>query len=378
MLRSLAALWRVNPGYEPDHAITFSISLPSTMKTTEAETRERLRRLDASMRAIPGVEAVSVTLGSRPMIHDSELPFWIKGQPKPASNNEMPQSMFYLVESGFQRAMGIRLQRGRFVSDQDDENSPVVVDVDDVFAKTYFPNQNPIGQRIHLIGFDVEAEIVGVVGHIRQWGPGNDPKSAIEAQFFYPFMQLPPKLMRLAANGVAVVLRTDDDPVGVMGPVQNAVAEYSPGAVIYAEQTMSDVIAKSLAERRFSMILLGAFAGIALLLSCVGIYGVISYLVEERTREIGVRMALGAGRGDVLQLVLRQGAGMALAGIGMGVLFALGLTRLMGGQLYGVTPYDPLTYCCVGLVLMVVALAACVIPARRAAGVDPVVALRYE
>ncbi len=378
MLRSLAALWRVNPGYEPDHAITFSISLPSTMKTTEAETRERLRRLDASMRAIPGVEAVSVTLGSRPMIHDSELPFWIKGQPKPASNNEMPQSMFYLVESGFQRAMGIRLQRGRFVSDQDDENSPVVVDVDDVFARTYFPNQNPIGQRIHLVGFDVEAEIVGVVGHIRQWGPGNDPKSAIEAQFFYPFMQLPPKLMRLAANGVAVVLRTDDDPVGVMGPVQNAVAEYSPGAVIYAEQTMSEVIAKSLAERRFSMILLGAFAGIALLLSCVGIYGVISYLVEERTREIGVRMALGAGRGDVLQLVLRQGAGMALAGIGMGVLFALGLTRLMGGQLYGVTPYDPLTYCCVGLVLMVVALAACVIPARRAAGVDPVVALRYE
>ena len=184
------------------------------------------------------------------MIHDSELPFWIKGQPKPASNNEMPQSMFYLVESGFQRAMGIRLQRGRFVSDQDDENSPVVVDVDDVFARTYFPNQNPIGQRIHLVGFDVEAEIVGVVGHIRQWGPGNDPKSAIEAQFFYPFMQLPPKLMRLAANGVAVVLRTDDDPVGVMGPVQNAVAEYSPGAVIYAEQTMSEVIAKSLAERR--------------------------------------------------------------------------------------------------------------------------------
>ena len=196
MLRSLAALWRVNPGYNPDHAITFSISLPSTSKTTMAETRERLRHFDASMRAIPGVEAVSVTLGSRPMIHDSESPFWIKGQTKPASNNDMPQSMFYLVEPGFQKAMGITLLRGRFVSEQDDENAPIMIDVDDVFARTYFPNEDPIGKHINLAGFDVEAEIVGVVGHIRQWGPGNDPKSAIEAQFFYPFMQLPPTLMR--------------------------------------------------------------------------------------------------------------------------------------------------------------------------------------
>lgn len=378
MLRSLAALWRVNPGYNPDHAVTFSISLPSTSKTTIAETRERLRHFSASMRAIPGVEAVSVTLGSRPMIHDSEAPFWLKGQPKPASNNDMPQSMFYLVEPGFQRAMGITLIRGRFVSELDDENAPIVIDVDEVFARTYFPNQDAIGKHVHLAGFDVEAEIVGVMGHIRQWGPGNDPKSAIEAQFFYPFTQLPPSLMRLAASGVAVVLRTHGDPVSIMGPVRDAVAVFNPSAVVYAEETMNEVIAKSLAARRFSMILLCVFAGIALVLSCVGIYGVISYLVQERTREIGVRMALGARRGDVLLLVLRQGAAMALLGIAVGALLALGLTRLIGGQLYGVTPYDPLTYFSVGLVLMVVALASCYIPARRAAQVDPLVALRYE
>jgi predicted permease len=378
MLRSLAALWRVNPGYNPDHAITFSMSLPSNSRTTEAETRERLRHFDASMRAIPGVEAVSVTLGSRPMIHDSELPFWIKGQPKPESNNDMPQSMFYLVEAGFQQAMGITLERGRFVSERDDENAPVAIDIDQVFARTYFPNQDPIGKHIHIAGFDVEAEIVGVVEHIRQWGPGDDPKSAIEAQFFYPFMQLSPKLMRLAANGVAVVLRTHGDPASIMEPVRNAVATFNPGAVIYAEETMNDVIAKSLAARRLSMILLGAFAGIALVLSCVGIYGVISYLAEERTREIGVRMALGARRSDVLLLVLSHGATMAFLGIGAGMLLALGLTRLMRSQLYGVTPHDPLTFMSVGFVLMVVALAACYIPARRAAQVNPVVALRYE
>ena len=378
MLRSLAALWQVNPGYNPDHAVTFSMSLPSNSGTTEAETREMLRQFDASMRAIPDIEAVSVTLGSRPMIHDSELPFWIKGQPKPASNNDMPQSMFYLVEGGFQRAMGITLKRGRFIGENDDENAPIVIDIDDVFARTYFPNQNPIGQRIHITGFDVEAEIVGVVGHIRQWGPGNDPKSAIEAQFFYPFMQLPPKMMRLVANGVAVVLRTDVDPASIMEPVRNAVAAFNPGAVIYSEETMNDVISTSLAARRLSMILLGIFAGIALVLSCVGVYGVISYLAEERTREIGVRMALGARRSDVLQLVLTQGASMALPGIGIGMLLALGLTRLMSSQLYGVSPHDPLTFFTVGLVLMLVALSACCIPARRAMRVEPVAALRYE
>jgi hypothetical protein len=224
MFRSLAALWKVNPGYSPDHAVTFSLSLPSNAKTTETETRQRLRHFDASMRAIPGVEAVSVTLGSRPMIHDSELPFWIKGQPKPASNNDMPQSMFYLVEAGFQRAMGITLKYGRFVSDSDNESTPIVIDIDEEFARRYFADQDPVGQHIHIAGFDVEAEIVGVVGHIRQWGPGKDPQSAIEAQFFYPFMQLPPKLMRLVANGVAVVLRAHGDPASIMEPARNAVA----------------------------------------------------------------------------------------------------------------------------------------------------------
>jgi predicted permease len=377
-LRSLSALWRVNPGFNPSHAITFNLSMPASSATTSAETRARLRRFDDRMSSIPGVRAVSVTLGSRPMIHDSSLPFWIEGQPKPANDNEMHQAMFYLVEAGFEQAMGITLQRGRFVTAPDNENAPLVIDIDDVFARTWFPHEDPIGKRVNLVQFNVQAEIVGVVGHIKQWGPGADQKSAVEAQFYYPFMQLPEKLMALAANGVAVVLRTEGDPAAVMGSVRGAVAQLDSRAVIYGVHTLDEVIAGSLAARRISMILLGIFAALALALSCVGIYGVISNLVGQRTHEIGVRMALGAQRRDIMRLVLVEGARMALAGVAAGLAAALGLTRLMANQLFGVTAQDPLTYVGVGIVLTLVALVACYLPARRAVRVDPMAALRYE
>jgi predicted permease len=378
MLRSLAALWRVNPGYNPSHAITFTLSMPSSSETTSAETRARLRQFDDKMRSLPGVEAVSVTLGSRPMIHDSSLPFWIVGQPKPANDNEMPQAMFYLVEAGFQQAMGITLERGRFVTPQDHENAPVVIDIDDVFARTYFQHENPIGKHVHLEQFNVQAEIVGVVGHIKQWGPGGDAKSAVEAQFFYPFMQLPEKIMPLAADAVAVVLRTHGDPAAIMGPVRGAVSQIDPREVIYAVRTMDEVVATSLAARRLTMILLGTFAGLALVLSCVGIYSVISYMVGQRTHEIGVRMALGAQRGDVMHLMLGQGAKMALMGVAIGLAAALALTRLMANELFGVTAHDPMTFVAVAILLTLVALLACYLPARRAMSVDPIVALRHE
>ncbi|HZZ39359.1 MAG TPA: ABC transporter permease [Acidobacteriaceae bacterium] len=378
MLRSLAALWRVNLGYNPDHAVTFSVSLPSNAKTTAADTRAHLRQFDAALHAVPGVQAVSVTLGSRPMIHDSSLPFWIEGRPKPATDNDMPQSLFYLVESGFQRAMGMTLLRGRWITDHDNENTPTVVVIDDAFARAYFPNQNPIGQHVHLVQFDTEAEIVGVVAHVRQWGPGGDPHAAIQAQFFYPYMQTPSKLMPLLANVTAVVLRTEGDPGAVMGPVRQAVNQLNPDYVIYAVSTMNGVVADTLAARRTSMLLLAIFAGLALVLACIGIYGVIAYLVGQRTHEIGVRMALGAERRHVLRLILGQGIRMALAGVVLGIVLALALTRLMSSQLYGVTAHDPLTFAGVALVLVAVALLACWIPARRAMRIDPIVALRYE
>jgi predicted permease len=378
MLRSLTALWRVDPGFNPSHAITFVLAMPADSATTSADTRARLRQFDEKMHGIAGVQAVSVTLGSRPMIHNSSEPFWIDGRPKPANLQDMPQSMFYLVESGFQQAMGVTLERGRFITPQDDEHSPVVVDIDDIFARTYFPNENPVGRHIHLAVFNVEAEIVGVVGHVKQWGLDTDAKSAIEAQFDYPFMQLPEKLMPLAADSVAVVLRTEGDPTEVMASVRRAVNEIDSRDVIYNVQTLNEVVSNSFAARRLSMILLGIFAALALVLACVGIYGVISYLVGQRTHEIGIRVALGAQRRDVLRLIIGNGAKMALIGVAIGVLVALGLTRLMSNQLFGVSAHDPLTFAAVAILLIFVAVAACYVPARRAMRVDPMVALRHD
>ena len=378
MVRSLRALWRVDPGFHPDHAITFNLSIPATPGTTSAETRARLRGLDERLSAIPGVLAVSVTLGSRPMIHDSSLPFWIEGRPKPANENEMPQAMFYLVEAGFEKAMAVTLERGRFVNRQDNENTSVVIDIDDAFARTYFPQDNPIGKRLHLQQFEVEAEIIGVVRHIKQWGPGGDSPSAIQSQFFYPFMQLPEKLMPMVANGVAVVLRTAGDPAAVMSQVRQAVKQQDARQAIYGDQTLISVIEGSLTARRITMILLGVFAVVALVLASVGIYSVVSFVVRQRTHEIGVRVALGAQNGDVIWLVLQEGLKMALVGVIAGVAAASGLTRLMANQLFEVGPQDPLTFVAVAVVLTLIALIACYFPARRALRFDPMVALRYE
>jgi ABC-type antimicrobial peptide transport system permease subunit len=213
---------------------------------------------------------------------------------------------------------------------------------------------------------------------VKQWGLDADAKAAIQAQFYYSFMQLPDKLMPLAATGVAVVLRTKGDPAAVIGPVRRAVEEMDPREVVYNVETMDEVVSNSFAARRMSMMLLSIFAALALLLACVGIYGVISYLVGQRTHEIGVRMALGAQASDVSRLVIGHGVGMALIGVAIGTGAALGLTRLMANQLFGVGAHDPLTFAGVALLLMAVAAAACYLPARRAMKVDPIVALRYE
>jgi putative ABC transport system permease protein len=191
-------------------------------------------------------------------------------------------------------------------------------------------------------------------------------------------MQIPDKLMALAAGGAAVVVRTEGDPASLMKLVRHSVQEIDSREVIYGVQTLDQVLAGALAPRRLSMILLGVFAGLAVVLACVGIYGVVSYLVGERTHEIGLRVALGAQRSDVMRLVLGEGAKMALAGVVAGLAAAFGLTRLMANQLFGVTPHDPLTYAAVAVLLMLVALFACYVPARRAVRLDPLAALRCE
>jgi len=378
MLRTLASLAQVRLGYNPSHALTFDLSLPATPNTTSAQTRARLRAFDAGIARLPGVEAESVTLGTRPMIHDSSLPIWIQGRPKPADINDMPQALFFLAGGGYARAMGLTLERGRFLTDRDDENAPPVIVIDDAFARTLFAGQDPVGQQVNITGFNVQATIVGVVGHVQQAGLGTDAGSAIEAQFFYPFLQLPEKLMPLAAQGAAVIVRTQGDPTALIGPVRRLVHQIDPREIVYSAATLDDLVAGSLAARRSSMVLLALFGGLALALAAVGIYGVVSYLVGRRTREIGIRVALGSGQGQVLRLVLGDSLRMALSGVGLGLAAALPLTRWMKGMVYGVSAADPATYAAVAALLVLVALLAGYLPARRAAKLDPLAALRSE
>ena len=222
------------------------------------------------------------------------------------------------------------------------------------------------------------AEIVGVVGHVKQWGLDSDDTQSLRAQLYHPFMQLPGNVMALSPLGIGVLVRSEGAAGSLFTSLRHASQQMNNEQVIYGAQTMDEVIADSLAARRFSMILLGSFALVALVLASVGIYGVLAYLVGQRTQEIGIRMALGASRYGVLRLVVGQGAKMALLGVALGLAAAMGLTHLMSNMLYGVSATDPLTFVAVAILLVVVALAACYIPARRATKVDPMVALRYE
>jgi predicted permease len=378
MIRSLAHLWSVNPGFNSKNVLTFSVALPPSLGDDPAKIRASLRELHDQMSALPGVEAVSIAGGSLPMTGDSELPFWLDGQPKPATNQEMNVSLFYLVEADYLKAMGIPLQRGRFFTARDNESAPKVIVIDESLARKFFPNQDPIGRRLNLELIGNQVEIVGVVGHIKHWGLDSEGHETIQSQFYIPFMQIPDKFMPLVAHGISVTLRSQAAPLSLVADIRRAVTRINSQQVVYDVRTMESIVSDSLAARRFAMVLLGVFAVLALVLSSIGIYGVISYLVGQRTQEIGIRMALGAQQLDVMRLVVGQGAKMALAGVVIGLVFALWLMRFMAKMLYGIGTRDPSTLVGVAFLLLLIALAACYVPARRAMRVNLVDALRYE
>jgi len=379
MIRSLTRLWNVDPGFNPRNVLTVGLSLPPSMMNAPPDAiRTAFREFDDKMASIPGVQAVSETWGALPMSGDDEQTFWLDGQPKPANENEKNWALDYIVGPGYLKTMGIPLQRGRFFADQDNEHSPRTIVVDDVFARKFFPGQDPIGRRILSDNFAGPAEIVGVVGHVKQWGLDVDDTEKLRAQLYLSCVQMPDAFIALQPSGSTMIVRADNARTGLLDSIRHASQQISNELVIFGPQSMDEVIASSLAERRFSMILFVIFAILALLLATVGIYGVISYVVGQRTHEIGIRMALGARQPDILRLVLAGAGRLTAIGIVIGVVSALGLTRLMGNLLYGVGPNDPLTFLAVPAILILVALLASYLPARRASKVDPMVALRYE
>jgi predicted permease len=375
MIRSLSALWNVDPGFRPDNVLTFGLGIPPAMSVASPEAaRANLRELCDKLNSMPGVRAASFGDGAAPLQTEDDLFFWFDGQPKPASTSEMNMSLVYRVEPAYLTAMGIPLKQGRFFTDQDDERSPNVAVIDEAFAHKFFPSGPSLGKRINLDGAREPFQIIGVVGHVKQWSLDADGSQSLQAQLYLPFRQLGGNRSR-----VGVTMRAE----GGAGPaffnaVRRVVQSQNSQNVVFGAQTMNEVIADSLARQRFSMTLLNAFAVAALLLASIGLYGVISYLVGQRTHELGIRIALGAGRGDVLRLVVNHGMKMALGGVAIGLIAAFGLTRLLTDMLYGVSATDPATFAVIALLLAAVAMAACLVPAWRATKVDPITALRHE
>jgi predicted permease len=379
MIRSLSALWSVNPGFDSHNVLTFGVSLPSSMRDANPDAiRATLRRIQDKLRATPGVKAMSLSWAAVPLASDDEELFWQEGQPKPASENDMSWAISYVVQEDYLKVMGIPLERGRFFTEQDRERSQHVIVIDDVFARKFFGDQDPIGKRLVLASLGGAAEIVGVVGHVKQWGLEADDQQSLRAQLYSSYLQAPDEIMRLSSSGTGVLVRIDGNTQATAANIRKVLKEINSEQVMFNAQTMEEIIADSLAARRVSMIVLSVFAALALGLASLGIYGVISYLVGQRTREIGIRMALGAKQTDVLRQILGESMKLTAIGIFIGLLAALGLTRLMANLLFGVSATDPLTFAGVGTILAIVALAACYVPARRAMTVDPIAALRYE
>jgi putative ABC transport system permease protein len=370
LIQSLWRLRQVSPGFQPQNVLTFNLALPEVRYPTEKQS-QFYHDLVTRIASLPGVESASAVL-PLPLSGDRfGLSFKIDGRPVPKKDE--PSADFFAVDVGYFKAMGIPLVKGRDFSDRDQHKSPPVIIVTETFARQFFPGEDPIGKRIQpgISTFDGEhatmREIVGVVGDIR-----NVSLSAVSKPAFYePQTQVP-------FNQMVVVARTTNDPRGLVSAFTKEVGAMDKDLPLFSVKTVEEYLATSVAAPRFNTTLLSIFATVALILTIVGLYGVMSYSVAQRTQEIGIRMALGAQTRDVLKLVVGQGLILVVLGLAIGIAGAFALTWLIASLLFGVTTRDPITFVAVSVALALVALLACYIPARRAAKVDPMVALRYE
>jgi putative ABC transport system permease protein len=366
MMKSFARLLEVNPGFDPSKTLTLGVSLWGP-KAQDAPTVAFFQQVVERVRALPGVESAGV-VSQLPLGGNLDM-YGVHVEDKSLPNPEDdPSADRYSISPGYLRAMRIPLLRGREFNEQDIVSSPKVALVNESMARQFWPGEDPVGKRLRM--GDTKGPwrtVVGVVGDVLH--RGLDAPHTI--QIYLPNTQF-------TDSDVLLVVRTSKEPALLAGAVRQEIAAIDPKAPVSGVATMEEIVAASVANQRFAALLFGVFAGIALLLAAFGIYGVISYGVAQRAHEIGIRMALGAKRGEVLQLVVGEAMRPALLGAVLGLGAALVLTRLLAGLLFSVKPSDPVTLALVFLVLLVVALLACYLPARRASRVDPVIALRYE
>jgi putative ABC transport system permease protein len=388
MIRSFYLLQKVNPGFSYDNLSSFSISLPQKKYATIESRASFYNRLLENIRALPGVEAGAAASGLPLGNNGWQTSFTIEGQ-QPPDKSQTPLMEACLVTPDYFRAMNIPVLRGRVFTDRDDRSHLAGRDlsklnedektmaglnaivVDEEFARRYWPNEDAVGKRVRVGGDDPKVpllEVIGVVGRVKMDALNQDSH---RVQGYFSFAQVP-------QGGMTVVIKGSGDPNQIIAGAREQVKAIDPDQPIYSPRTMGEIRAESVAPERLNLTLLSLFAIIALVLAIVGIYGVMSYSVTQRTHEIGIRLAIGARPIDVFKMILGHGMKLALIGVGIGLVGAFGLTRLMATMLFGVEPTDATTFAVISVMLTAVALLACYLPGRRATKVEPVISLRYE
>jgi putative ABC transport system permease protein len=374
MLRSFSELQASSPGVDPTDVVAAGVTLPGARYTEPEARRQFVRRVIDRLEATPGVDAAGAVTPLPLSLNGWQTSFLVEGYPEPEPGR-FPTNDIARITPDYFRAMGVRLLRGRGFTWSDNENAPPVAIIDETFAETWFAHQDPIGRRIKInAGHPMPGAppppwqtVVGVVNHVKNYGI--DQESRVEV--YVPFMQS-------TVSSLTLVVRGPGGAASIGGAMRAAVREADPTLPVFAIRTMDEYLARTLTSKRLMMLLLGLFAAVALTLAAVGIYGVMSYAVAQRTSEIGIRMALGAHPRDVLRLVVGQGMLLAISGLLLGLAASYWLTRVLEALLFGVSATDAATFAGVATLLAAVAFLATWIPARRAARVDPLIALRYE
>ncbi len=367
LIRSFMRLRDVDPGFNPQNALTVGIPLSQRKYPDNVKQVAFYTQLIEKVSALPGVRAVGASMVTPLSDNDFVLGLMIEGRP-PDAPGSGPSTNYYSVTPGYFEAMGIPLLKGRLFTESDTRDTPRVAIINETMAKRFFPGEDPIGKRVHVtMGPTLYRQIVGVVGDVKHYSLDQETT----AQTYEPYKQQP-------FNGMTLVARTSGDPAGLSASIRGEVMKIDKDQPVSNIRTLEQYLSTSIAQQRFSALLFGIFSAVAMALASVGIYGVLSYSVTQRRREIGIRMALGAARRDVLRLVVGRGMLLTLIGMAIGLVAAFALTRLMSTLLFSVSATDPMTFILIALLLGVVALLACLIPARRATKVDPMVALRCD
>jgi putative ABC transport system permease protein len=373
LIRSLLRLQEVNPGFRTDHVLTMQLSLPPARYPGQ-KVGVFYDQLLQRVAVLPGVQEAGVCRFLPMSGTDNGLNFQIEGQPH-LRDADQPRAYFRTASGGYFAALGIPLIHGRIFDGRDNQQTPKVAIVNEIAARRYWPGQDPVGKRI-LSGLDENqwSTIIGVVGDVRHIGldAGTDP------EMYYHYLQIPPEAMNLAEGTSALVIRTSADPAGMTSSVRTEVRALDPGLPVFHVQTMQDLLYGSVAQPRFRTFLISMFAGLALVLAALGLYGVVAYSVSQRTTELGIRMALGAQPGSILKLVVFRATGLAAIGLGIGIAATVAGGRVLSRFLFGVSTSDPITLAITCLIILLVAVTASLVPALRAAKVDPAIALRTE